>query len=64
MVGKMVGEALAGYEAAGVSAPRLAKNSSQHKSQTEGMIVSTGPTARIPAEAPKHADAPSGTRGI
>ena len=26
-------------------------------------MVSTGPTARIPAEAPKHADAPSGARG-
>ena len=27
-------------------------------------MISTGPTARIPAEAPKHADAPSGARGI
>jgi hypothetical protein len=27
-------------------------------------MVSTGPTARIPAEAPNHADVPSGTRGI
>jgi hypothetical protein len=26
-------------------------------------MVSTGPAARIPAEAPEHADAPSGTRG-
>jgi hypothetical protein len=26
--------------------------------------ASTGPAARIPAEAPRHADAPSGTRGI
>ena len=26
-------------------------------------MISTGPTARIPAEAPKYADAPSGTRG-
>ena len=27
-------------------------------------MVFTGPAARIPAEAPKHADAPSGARGI
>jgi hypothetical protein len=27
-------------------------------------MVSTGPAARIPAEAPNHADVPSGTRGI
>jgi hypothetical protein len=27
-------------------------------------MIFTGPAARIPAEAPKHADAPSGARGI
>jgi hypothetical protein len=42
---------------------RLSHKSSQHESQSAGMMVSTGPAARIPAEAPEHADAPSGTRG-
>jgi hypothetical protein len=31
-------------------------DSSQHASQTESKMVSTGPAARIPAEAPNHAD--------
>ena len=42
---------------------RLSHKSSQHESQSAGTMVSTGPAARIPAEAPEHADAPSGTRG-
>jgi hypothetical protein len=40
--------------------PKTARNTN-HKLRY--MMVSTGPAARIPAEAPQHADAPLGTRG-
>ena len=47
-----------------VSASVLAKKKLATRITNGAMMVFTGPAARIPAEAPKHADAPSGARGI
>jgi hypothetical protein len=47
-----------------VGMPPLCRTNRPEARSWRGYAVFTGPAARIPAEAPNHADVPSGTRGI